>query len=476
MRTPLLTSLILLASAATASAQPADSAPPTTEPAPPAIPAPAPPTDSGATVIQGAGSPAAVIVDAPASEPASITEVGVQRLPASAYPEWEIRGLKYGSLWLTFHGMQWPYMPSMTDGRRFVVGISGWGWIDNSYEKFAPWGPNANIERDRIKYWKQQARMLLRITPTYALDRDYFVQGQVELVGTGDQTATRADVGGADTDDLYLKVGKWRSWDVQVGRFEGWEVFHLGMGLDFNTFERQGAVGPGESAYPIGYYGVTDAQFRPSGAVGSLAAHVYPLRILRFEALGTAGSNLTGPVYAVRPVAILDLGWLKLKGGLEYQHIGGLKATDLTDVTSKGLGGAIQFVFLPHIEFGLNGAQGTVVSIDSSGRLSPTGSLTRTSLGAFANVSNGHPRHPVLFGVGSVLTWTEDQNGIAPNPIDKVWLYQGYLAAQYVWQDVFYIKLVGGYSRAHYATAGQDPRIEFDNEVYSLRLRLSFYF
>ena len=46
---------------------------------------------------------------------------GVQRLPAYAYPEDpdQIRGLKYGSLWLTFHGLQWPYMPSFTGRQAF---------------------------------------------------------------------------------------------------------------------------------------------------------------------------------------------------------------------------------------------------------------------------------------------------------------------------------------------------------------------
>ena len=187
------------------------------------------------------GAPAAVV------EPASTIEVGVQRLPASAYPDDPIRGLKHSSLWLTFHGLQWPYMPSLRPGERFVIGLSGWGWIDTSYQKFSPWGDNPNIQQDRIKYWRQQARMLLRVTPTYALNRESFIQGQVELVGTGDQSIPRADVGGADTDDLWLRAGQWNKWDVQVGRFEGWEVFHLGMGLDFNTFERKGAVGPGES-------------------------------------------------------------------------------------------------------------------------------------------------------------------------------------------------------------------------------------
>ena len=38
------------------------------------------------------------------------------------------------------------------------------------------------------------------------------------------------------------------------------------------------------------------------------------------------------------------------------------------------------------------------------------------------------------------------------------------------------MKLVGGYSRGHWLTAGTDPPIVFDDEVYSLRLRFSFYF
>jgi hypothetical protein len=124
----------------------------------------------------------------------------------------------------------------------------------------------------------------------------------------------------------------------------------------------------------------------------------------------------------------------------------------------------------------LNGAQGTVFNIDGNGRLNPVGSFTRSSVGGFLNVSNGDPRHPLLFGLGSMLTWTEDQNGIAPNPVDKIWLYQGFVAVQYVIHNVFYVKLVGGYSRGHWSIGSFDPRIEYDNEVYSARLRFSFYF
>jgi hypothetical protein len=412
----------------------------------------------------------------PAAEATPVTEIGLQRLPGSAYPEPQTRGLKYGSLWLTFHGLQWPYLPAKLGRDRFVVGISGWGWVDTSYEKFAPWGPNPNIESSRIAYWVQQARMLLRVTPTYSFD-DYFVQGQVELVGTENQTIQRSDVGGADTDDLWLRAGQWNKWDVQIGRYEGWEVFHLGMGLDQNTFERQGASGLGESAYAIQFYGLTDNQFRPAGAAGNLAFHYYPTRFLRVELLGMAGSLGAGPAVATRPVAVLDLGWLKLKGGVEYQHITGQQESDRTDKTSKGVGGALQFVFEPHIEFGLNAAQGTIVSIDSMNRESLTGSYTRTSYGGFLNVSNGSDRHPLLFGVGGLYTRNDDQNAVTTKGlVDTYWLFQSFAAIQYVaWQQL-YIKLVAGYSRGHWFTSSTVPPTIFDDEMYSVRLRFSFYF
>jgi hypothetical protein len=486
MRTPFLTSLILLASSTAAFAQ-------AIEQPEPAQPVASPPSGASSPVpaAAAAGIPASPPPQTqapgphpePASfpgasgavvEPPSTIEVGVQRLPSTAYPDFPIRGLKHSSLWLTFHGMQWPYMPSFTNGARFVIGLSGWGWVDNSYERFGPSSTDTNFTTNNIKYWKAQSRMLLRVTPTYAIDREHFMQGQVELVGTGDQTISRSVAGGADTDDLWLRVGKWNRWDLQVGRFEGWEVFHLGMGLDFNTFERAGAVGPGNPN--IAFYGLTDNQFRPGGAVGNVAWHYYPTSFLRFELLGMAGS-FSGPVYAARPVAILDLGWLKFKVGTEYQKMVSINtSTDNTSTTSKGVGGALQFVFAPHVEFGVNAAQGTVMDVDRMGTLKPEGSITRSSIGAFANVSNGDPRHPLLFGIGSMMTWTEDQNGIEPNPIDSYWLYQGFIAAQYVVYDAFYIKLVGGYSKGHWSQAGNDPRIEFDNEVYSARVRFSFYF
>jgi hypothetical protein len=479
-----LTSLVLLGASTTASAQvePTKPVAATAEPASAASlePPQAEPTATVAVAPSEASQAAAMAQPAP--DPASITEVGIQRLPGSAFPEPVTRGLPYGSLALTFHGMQWPYMPAVGPGSRFVIGLSGWGWIDTSYEKFRPWStsrkpPTGLMSKDKIRYWIQQSRLLLRITPTYSLGDGWFVQGQAELVGTGDQTIGRQIQGGADTDDLFIRVGQWNKWDFQVGRFEGWEVFHLGMGLDYLTFERNGAVGVGENANPISFYGLTDNQFRPEGAAGNFAAHYYPLPYLRFELLGTAGTAGTNPMYATRPVAILDFGWLKFKLGTEYQRRLGQAMTDQTQKTSKGVGGAIQFVFLPHLEFGLNAAQGTVWSIDAKNKWDKQGSFTRTSFGGFLNLSNGSRKHPLIFGLGSMYSIKEDQNDAEGNGIvDRYWLMQNYVAVQYVLKQQLYIKLVGGYSRGHWRLAGAPPLTEWDDEMYSVRVRFAFYF
>jgi hypothetical protein len=465
-----LTALVLLGSSiAVAADKPAE--PAAKQPAAPVPAAAAPAVDAAQTETPEAAGEAPV-----APDPASITEVGIQRLPGSAYPEPQTRGLPYGSLSLTFHGLQWPYMPAAAKGSRFVIGLSGWGWVDTAYQKFAPWGDNPKIGQSRATYWKQQARLVTRVTPTYSFDDGWFIQGQAEFVATEDQTSSRSDTGGADTDDLWLRIGQWNKWDFQVGRFEGWEVFHLGMGLDQNTFERSGAFGQGDTLNPQ-FYGLTDNQFRPQGAAGNMAVHYYPLRFLRVELLGMAGSFSGNPTYATRPVAILDLGWLKLKGGVEYQRSKSQHPDNPFEATQKGVGGAIQFVFLPHIEFGLNAAQGTIWSIKGTGEFDSKGSLTRTSYGGFANISNGSRKHPLLFGVGSLFTRNVDQNSPLNNGVvDNYWQIQNFVAIQYVAFQQLYIKLVGGYARGHWITSDDDPAVVYSDEMYSVRLRFSFYF
>jgi hypothetical protein len=138
-------------------------------------------------------------------------------------------------------------------------------------------------------------------------------------------------------------------------------------------------------------YAVNYLHDRPTDglAVGYAAFHVYPTDYLRFEFLAKLGAddyqklNATGSgaatYYGGRFVPILDVGWLKIKLGGEYQKstpvmqdigVGADQTTSqkkdaVAELVQKGLGASVQFVIDPTIEFGLNAAIGSHHYADS---------------------------------------------------------------------------------------------------------------
>jgi hypothetical protein len=64
----------------------------------------------------------------------------------------------------------------------------------------------------------------------------------------------------------------------------------------------------------------------------------------------------------------------------------------------------------------------------------------------------------------------------SPSVVDNYWMLQSFAAIQYVVFQQLYIKLVGSYSRAHFLQADTNPATSYDNEMYSVRLRFSFYY
>jgi hypothetical protein len=379
----------------------------------------------------------------------------VELMPASAYPEPRTRGLPHGSLWMTFHGLQWPYY------KKTGIGVAGYAWVDSGYETIE----RGNETEQDIEYWLQQGRVLVRVTPTYS-SGEFFVQGQAELVANKDQSLRQPDV--ADTDDLWIKFGHWNKWDVQLGRYEGWEIYHLGMGLDLNTLERQGAS---DEAYGVpAIYGVTYAYYRPA-SVGQAALHVYPSDILRFE-LGTqVGNEFGSNTLATRPVAVLDLGWLKVKAGAEYKVLTDQKQDAMGETTSRGAGGAVQLV-LPPVEFGVNAAYGLVDRYAQDGTYDAKGSNTTYSVGGFANarvVEN------LLVGAGVNHTYLEDLH-LDPM-LGRAQMFkhlQTFGAAQYVLAQRLYLKAVVAYARADLAPNFGAP--VFGNDMWSARVRLMYTF
>jgi len=389
-----------------------------------------------------------------------IKMVGVHRLPPSAYPAAKVRGLYGGSMWLEMHGQQWPYMPDTG------IGISGYGWVSTGYQKLDKGNPT---EEDLTQYL-QEGRFVFRLTPTF-VHKNWFIQTQAEFVAFNNQARTYPAV--VFVDDLHVRFGQWgktrHNWDIQVGRFLAWELFHLGLGLDLNTLERDGAPDAGVPSI----YGVTRLFYRPSGP-GNLALHYYPTQFLRFEGLvqyGAASQNAIG----FRGAAIFDWGWIKIKGGGEYEHTEPQSTSSQQTSTVYGGGGNLLFVIDPYVEFGVNAAWAKEQYTDIVGVPSPAGSNTHWTAGGFATA---RLYKGLLVGGGLQYSRQTDEAREVVGDIIEFGQFahlQGYGALQYFLFDRLMIKAVIAYARSD-VNATFTELEPYSNKQVSGRVQLTRYF
>ena len=394
----------------------------------------------------------------PKTRPAEQAEPGfvVERLPPSAFPEWKTRGIKGGSLWLAMHGMPWPYYP------KTGIGVSGSVWVDFGYEKIERGDPTQSND----KFLLNQSRAVLRATPTYSRG-SWYVQGQTELVANGDQSTPQPLNAGAD--DLWLRTGEWRSWDIQAGRFEAFEVYHFGMGMDVNTLERKG---PTDTVRPPPEVpGLNQFYYRQN--VGNLAFHKYFGDYLRLELLGQYGFDAGLNSYGVRPAAVLDLGWLKLKGAANIRQQFALSDKSKEERFRRGGTGAVQIVVDPYFELGGNFSTELVDHYSPQNAADPSaergafdglGSVTTTAFGGFANA-----RIVENLLVGAGMNWVIEEDQVQ----GKFTGQQGFGAVQYLAGGQLFIKLVGGYAQANLHPGGKPA---WENTMLSGRLRLMYLF
>jgi hypothetical protein len=431
----------------------------------------------------------------PAKEAAAAPAPGswLEHMGPDTFPG-RLRGLYGGSLWLEpdFQGLQWP------QNTHTGLGLSANVWIDTGYEtiKRGLLFPNTAL-------YLQQGRGVLRATPAYVHDR-FFIQGQIEAVGNMCQAANAVCVnsGTFTTDDLSIRIGEWNSWDVRAGRFEGWEVYHLGMGMEPYTLERFGAGMFGIQSQPVldapTFYGVSYLQYRPSNglAIGDIAFHAYPTEFLRIELLARLGTDndaggsdtsTGGPpsnYLGGRPVAILDLGWFKLRVGAEYQKITPttqtitpgtpqIKVDPVALRTQKGAGASVQFVLDPWIEFGLNGAVASQYDGNAFGQQVNETTFTTKSVGGFVNF---RPVDPWLVGLGINYTSQLDKNVAANSSVaDFTSQLQGFVALQYLLAGQLFIKGDFALARAYFQPS--DPTsATWTNNMYTGRIRLLYLF
>jgi hypothetical protein len=359
-----------------------------------------------------------------------------------------------------FQGLQFPYY------RKTGIGISGSGWVDTGFRQYdGGEGTNGSTglgtQETKGKQFVQQSRLTLRATPTWTGNGGYFVQAQMELVAAQLNTQQNKVVWGAD--DAWVRFGKWGLFDVLVGRFQGWEVYHYGMGLDLFTLERNGANDDALGNAPS-IYGVTYMYLRQD-VLGQGAIHFYPTDFLRFELGGQWGAGLDGNnTWGLRPVGILDLGWVRLKGGAEYVDGQGQTTGSIVETRKEGGGGSLQFVLEPYVEFGFNAAYGMTSLRNSSNEV--TTNYT-TSTGLFANV---RVIDDLLVGGGLNYTKYTD------NSSDDFDQWQPYGAVQYFLFKQLFIKLVVAWAEADLTPNPKIEPIPYKNEMVSGRIRLLYPF
>ncbi len=417
---------------------------------------------------------------APASAPTqpavNISPGIVEHLPASAYPEPYTRGLYGGPLWLDMQGLQWPYMPHTG------VGISGYGWVDGNYRLIRSGNPNIPPTTQELL---DQGRFLLRVTPTY-VSGDWFVQAQAEIVANMNQYYPQGTNGLPDgvvaADDVWVRTGGLQSWDVTVGRFQAFDVYPLGMGLDLNTYERGGAYDPVSSGGPNGptrvaqLYAADFMLYRPNAPkVGDVAFHGYPFPFLRLEALGQFGNDGSVNIVGGRPAAIFDIGWFKLRGALEYQYEKAIDSQPMFLKTAKNRGGAAsaQVVLAPFVEASVNFGYAVVDLADSNshGPDFPA-SGNRLSFGGFVDASPVPALLPnLLVGLGG--NYATFQNLNMPNN-ERTTNIQVYAAVQYLFYRQLYLKVVGAYAKSHFDNiVTANP---YDDDMFSVRVRMMYLY
>jgi hypothetical protein len=401
---------------------------------------------------------------APAGSEANFPTGLVERLPSSAYPEPVIRGLYGSSLWLDMQGLQWPYYP------RIGVGISGYGWVDTDFKRTRVGDPGQSDHNTKLF---MQGRYDLRVTPTYS-NGNWFVQAQAEIIANLDQLDAQPFV--ADTDDLWVRTGVWKSWDVTVGRFEAFPVYHLGMGLDLNTDERIGAYdathGAGQVPQP---YLASYLYYRPQGP-GNIALHLYPLSGLRVELLAQWGNDSLLNYIGGRPAVIYDLGYLKFRVAAEYQwrFPQDPAPSQHNEYKNRGVAGSIQIVLAPWIELGPN--VGRAVT-DVSTPTAPMGDSGKSGdIVSYGGFLNARLLPDLLLGLGAnFATFTNLHLNASTGQNDKSTNAQYFVALQYLVYHQLFLKVVGGYAKTHFdfSFSNMTP---YDDDMYSVRVRLMYLY
>lgn len=389
--------------------------------------------------------------------------LALEHLPPTAYPSQPLPGIRGGSLALSINHLQWPYMPKYEGEPDFRIGFSGSSWVDASLREVRAGLLN---EADQLEY-RMQGRLTFRVSPVYNHKDDWFIQSNTEFVANTEQNNSSTNY--VDVDDAWIRIGRWKRFDLTVGRVQGFEVYHFGMGLDLNTYERLGAAS--FSKTPVQPYAL-DSLWDRGVNNGAAALHWYMPEWLRLEFLTRIGVSGQGKEIGIRPVGVIDFGWVKLKGGYERRLSSSLFNGNDARVEMQGFGGSLQFVLDPWVEFGGNFARRIEDGFEQDGAVRPAASHTTNTWGGFVNVRPYF--EDWMVGLGYNHTDFENFNIDAFGEPEQTTHQQMFAALQYLLWDRLYIKYVLAYSRADIEERNDQDATDdgFLNESLGHRLRI----
>jgi hypothetical protein len=266
-------------------------------------------------------------------------------------------------------------------------------------------------------------------------DSGYFVNVVAQFVAWVQEQAGEYQI---NADDVYVQLGKGEKWDLQVGRFMTWRVYHKGLGFDLYTLEDNGAsrsypISNGTFAvhtYEVDYIFLRNSPYVGGEVAGRAALHYYPADILGFElaaAYGLAdnrGSDTLGGRLA------MDLQWNFLQfsaaGEVRRQIQTGppntvqdmgtptertVECTDCGSSKNYGGGGGLRLALSP-LNLGGNFAIGwdkkDQLVGDANGKPEPDPKATgrRMSFGGYLELDVGSwlMSHPLILGGGTNRT------------------------------------------------------------------------
>lgn len=284
----------------------------------------------------------------------------------------------------------------------------------------------------------------------------YYATAQVQFLGLVNEFAHSQYE--PHTLDAYLRVGHQKWWDLQVGRFLAWEIYHRGQGIELFTAEEAGALG----GPPLYWLELSRGYINEAGQA---AAHFYPTDFLKFELSSVYGQQNNQNLLGVRPAAHLTLNDFQLLAGYEYLSASPQTSADKTSNASQGYAARAQYTFFKTVTAGAEFAQAFVDAIDINGDVDTLKSLTKYTFGGYVDIDFWHNS----IGLGYHRTNQLDKRGEFNNHDQAFITYQYRFPIQGL-----SAKLVYGFARAHVQDA--DTKTSWDNYMQSVRLRISYEF